>query len=181
MKLNPEPLQMSICASTKRTLLLEARGGKTGILDARMHLRIFSLLEPVDLMTYCKLLAATYLFTTIKYDLCLYVQPNTNSQKFSWAPFPHFPSFYAPREYIYEYLQEVADQFNLRKYIQVSHKITKAEWNEKRSKWLVTIVRTDGRDLVVSDSQDKEGELDDSFVEECDVQQFQIDFLFKAP
>lgn len=55
------------------------------------------------------------------------------------------------------------------KYIHVSHKITGAKWIEERQKWQIQIVRTDGRDLVVSDGISKEGEQGDTFVEECDV------------
>ena len=88
---------------------------------------------------------------------------------FSWAPFPFFPSFYAPREYIFEYLEEVADQYNLRKYVQTCHKVVGAKWIEERKKWQVQIVRTDGREHVVSSPGVQDGELDEAFVEECDV------------
>ena len=89
--------------------------------------------------------------------------------QFSWAPFPYFPSFYAGREYIQEYLEEVADQFNLRKYVQTCHKIISAKWIEERQKWQVQIAPTDGRERVVSDVSTKDGELDESFTEECDI------------
>ena len=68
-----------------------------------------------------------------------------------------------------EYLEEVTDQFNLRQYVKTSHKITGAKWIEERQKWQVQIVQTDGRELVVSDGKTKDGELDEPFIEECDV------------
>jgi cation diffusion facilitator CzcD-associated flavoprotein CzcO len=66
-------------------------------------------------------------------------------------------------------LKEVAEQHNLRKYIKVSHKITGAQWDEERQKWLVRVVQTDGRELVTSDGASKDGEQGEGFVEECDV------------
>ena len=63
----------------------------------------------------------------------------------------------------------MADQFNLRQYIKTSHKVTGAKWIEERQKWQVQIVQTDGRDLVVSHSESKDGEHGEPFIEECDV------------
>lgn len=57
----------------------------------------------------------------------------------------------------------------MRKYIRTSHKITGAKWIEERQKWQVQIVRTDGRELVVSDGESKEGEQGETFIEECDI------------
>jgi cation diffusion facilitator CzcD-associated flavoprotein CzcO len=63
----------------------------------------------------------------------------------------------------------VADQHELNKYIRVSHKIIGARWQEEDKKWQVEIVRTDGRQLMVSNRKDKEGEVGEPFIEECDV------------
>ncbi|EME43716.1 hypothetical protein DOTSEDRAFT_130807 [Dothistroma septosporum NZE10] len=79
-----------------------------------------------------------------------------HNYQFSWAPNPHFPSFYTGGEHIYEYLKEVAQQHNLRRYIKFSHKITGAKWIEERQKWQVQIVATDG-------------EKGEAFIEECDI------------
>ena len=57
----------------------------------------------------------------------------------------------------------------MRKYIRTSHKITGAKWIEERQKWQVQIVRTDGRELVVSDGESKDGEQGETFIEECDI------------
>lgn len=89
--------------------------------------------------------------------------------QFSWAPFPHFPAFYTDRQHIYEYLEEVADQHNLRQYVKTSHKVTGAKWIEERQKWQIQIVETDGRELVASGPDTKDGELDEPFIEECDI------------
>jgi hypothetical protein len=66
-------------------------------------------------------------------------------------------------------LESVADQHNLRQYVKHSHKVVGAKWIEERQKWQVQVVRTDGRDLVVSNRETREGEVGIPFVDECDV------------
>lgn len=66
-------------------------------------------------------------------------------------------------------MEEVVTQRNLSKYIKVSHKVIGANWDPSRSKWRVTIVTTDGRELVVADGKSKEGETGAAFCVECDV------------
>ncbi|KAK4553516.1 hypothetical protein LTR86_009312 [Recurvomyces mirabilis] len=89
--------------------------------------------------------------------------------RFSWAPFPHFPSFYTGGEHIYEYLKEVAEQHNLRQYIKTSHKIIGARWSEERQKWQVQIMPTDGKDRVVSSNEITDPATDEAFIKECDI------------
>lgn len=89
--------------------------------------------------------------------------------KYSWAPYPHFPSYYAKGPDIHKYLEAVADQHELRKYIKVCHKVVGAKWDEDKKKWLVEVVRTDGRQLMVSNRKDREGEVGQPVIEECDV------------
>lgn len=92
-----------------------------------------------------------------------------HNYQFSWAPYPYFPNFYAKRDHMFEYITEIAKQFNLRKYVKVSHKITGAKWIQEKRKWQVQIVRTDGRKLVVADGNDRDAEIGEPFIDECDV------------
>ncbi|KAF2208657.1 hypothetical protein CERZMDRAFT_48889 [Cercospora zeae-maydis SCOH1-5] len=62
----------------------------------------------------------------------------------SWAPNPRFTSFYAAASEIQDYLEKVADQHGLRKYIKTSHKVVKAKWVAEKQKWEVTVVKTNG-------------------------------------
>ncbi|KAF5628930.1 steroid monooxygenase [Fusarium sp. NRRL 52700] len=103
-----------------------------------------------------------------RYPGCACDIPIHNYQ-FTWAPFPHFPSFYTGSQDIYEYLKAVSEQHGLGKYISLSHKIIGAKWIKERQKWQVQIVQTDGRELVVSDGQTKDGEQGEPFIEECDI------------
>lgn len=89
--------------------------------------------------------------------------------QFSWAPYPHFPSYYARQPDIQEYIERVADQHNLRQYVKTSHKVIGAKWIEDRQKWEVQIVQTDGRELMVSNRVNQDGENGEPFTEECDI------------
>lgn len=92
-----------------------------------------------------------------------------HNYQFSWAPFPYFPAFYTDREHIQQYFEEVADQYNLRQYIRTSHKVTEAKWIEDKQKWQISIAQTDGRELIRSSPETNDGELDEPFIEECDI------------
>lgn len=70
---------------------------------------------------------------------------------------------------ILEYLEDVADNFHLRRYITTRQKVTKAAWDETKQKWLVTSRRTDGRRDVISAKGVTDGEAGPEIVEECDV------------
>ncbi|KAJ4316129.1 hypothetical protein N0V94_005617 [Neodidymelliopsis sp. IMI 364377] len=97
------------------------------------------------------------------------VRDRARIYQFSWAPNPYFPSFYTGGEHIYQYLKEVADQHDLNRYINVSHKILGARWIEERQKWQIQITKTDGRELVKADGQTTNGEIGQPFIEECDI------------
>ena len=67
-------------------------------------------------------------------------------------------------------MEAVADQHNLRQYVKVCHKVVGAKWSEAKQKGSVTVVRTDGRSVMVSNRDaHKEGEAGEPFNEECDV------------
>ncbi|KAJ5717726.1 hypothetical protein N7488_003372 [Penicillium malachiteum] len=103
-----------------------------------------------------------------RYPGCACDIPIHNYQ-YSWAPCPYFKSYYAIGKDIHTYIEAVADQHNLRKYVKVSHKVIGAKWVEESQKWQVTIVATDGRELMVSNRVDKDGEAGEPFIEECNV------------
>ncbi|GAB7353336.1 hypothetical protein MBLNU459_g3826t2 [Dothideomycetes sp. NU459] len=103
-----------------------------------------------------------------RYPGCACDIPVHNYQ-YSWAPYPYFPSFYAGSKFIHEYVESVADQHNLRHYLKLSHKVVAAKWIEEKQKWQVQIVKTDGREVIVSDGANHEGEVGEPFIEECDI------------
>jgi cation diffusion facilitator CzcD-associated flavoprotein CzcO len=67
-------------------------------------------------------------------------------------------------------LNDVADRFGLRKYIQTCRKVVGARWNETKQKWEVTSKKTDGRRTVISSKDGiTDGEVGEDIIEECDV------------
>ncbi|EXJ70138.1 uncharacterized protein A1O5_07211 [Cladophialophora psammophila CBS 110553] len=91
-----------------------------------------------------------------RYPGCACDIPAHNYQ-FSWAPNPYWKSFYADRSDIHNYIQAVADQ------------VTKAEWNEVKQRWQVTVRKTDGRDIAISSPGITEGEIEETINTECDI------------
>ena len=57
----------------------------------------------------------------------------------------------------------------MRKYITTRQKVTHAEWNESKQKWLITTRRTDGRRNVISAKGVTDGESGPPLVEEADI------------
>ncbi|KAK7906038.1 hypothetical protein LTR67_000763 [Exophiala xenobiotica] len=80
-----------------------------------------------------------------------------------------YPGFYADRNDIYNYVQAVAEQNNLNKYVNLCHKVTKAEWNEVKQRWQVTVQKMDGRDIAISSPGIVEGETNETINTECDI------------
>ncbi|KAF5710203.1 sterigmatocystin biosynthesis monooxygenase stcW [Fusarium mundagurra] len=103
-----------------------------------------------------------------RYPGCACDIPASN-YAFSWAPNPHWPSYYASGKDIHEYIESVATQHNLRGYVKTGHKVVGAQWLEDHQTWRVTVNKTDGRDLVISSPGISDGETETTFDDECDV------------
>lgn len=70
-----------------------------------------------------------------KYPGCACDIPSVNYQ-LSWAP-AVWSTYYSTAPEILAYFKKVADDFDLRKYIRLSHKIVEAVWDEASQEWLV--------------------------------------------
>ncbi|TVY87681.1 putative sterigmatocystin biosynthesis monooxygenase [Lachnellula willkommii] len=125
-------------------------------------------LPGVDLTIYEKNAGVGGTWYENRYPGCACDIPAHNYQ-FSWAPNPYWKSFYAAQGDIRNYVESVAEQHDLLKYVKLSHKITGAKWVENSQSWKVEVAKTDGRELVVSSSGVTEGESGDSFVEDSDI------------
>ena len=51
---------------------------------------------------------------------------------------------------ILKYVNEAADEFDLRNHIQLGHKVTKAEWSSAEASWVVSVVTADGAEKQLS-------------------------------
>lgn len=91
-----------------------------------------------------------------------------HNYQLSWAPNPRFSSFYAAAPEIQDYIEKVADQHGLRKYIKTSHKVTQAQWVVEKQKWEITVVKTNGKQVVLSRPGLHDDEEGEPWTVECD-------------
>lgn len=61
---------------------------------------------------------------------------------YSFEPNPKYKHVYAGNAEIYEYFNEFADKYGLRKYIKVNHEIIGTRWDDAEGHWLVDIKNT---------------------------------------
>ncbi|GKZ86231.1 hypothetical protein AnigIFM56816_001283 [Aspergillus niger] len=76
--------------------------------------------------------------------------PSVNYQ-FSWAPSPDWTSFYSSAPEILKYFKGIADNYGLRKYIRLDHRVVGASWDEDSEQWHVKIQRGDNPANVFED------------------------------
>ncbi|KIW16982.1 hypothetical protein PV08_04173 [Exophiala spinifera] len=91
-----------------------------------------------------------------------------HNYQLSWAPNPRFTSFYGTAPELQDYIEKVADQHGLRKYVKTSHKVVHAKWVAGKQKWEVTVVRTSGRPVVLSRPGLHDDEVGEPWTVECD-------------
>ncbi|TDZ35544.1 FAD-binding monooxygenase moxY [Colletotrichum trifolii] len=69
--------------------------------------------------------------------------PSVNYQ-FSWAPSPDWTQFYSGAPEILKYFKDVAEKYDLNKYIRLNHTVVGALWDEREHMWTVEVQRQDG-------------------------------------
>ncbi|EZF22559.1 hypothetical protein H112_04614 [Trichophyton rubrum D6] len=92
-----------------------------------------------------------------RYPGCACDVPSASYQ-FPWRPNPDWTKYYSPSKEIWEYFKEIVEEEGMMKYIRLRTAVIRAEWDEGRSKWLITVQERDTADAVV-----------DTWVEECDL------------
>ncbi|KAL2815741.1 steroid monooxygenase [Aspergillus granulosus] len=147
--------------------VIVAGAGISGISLA--HAVETSQLRNIDLQIFEKNAGVGGTWWENRYPGCACDIPSHN-YLFTWAPNPKWSSFYVSAPEILNYLNDVADRFQLKKYIQTCRKVVGARWNEGTQKWEVASKRTDGRRTVISSKGDGgDGEIGKVIIEECDV------------
>ncbi|BEJ11649.1 hypothetical protein CspHIS471_0201090 [Cutaneotrichosporon sp. HIS471] len=68
----------------------------------------------------------------------------SHSYQFSWAPWSGWKSFYSSSEQIYEYMNMVVDQFNLRGDFRTNHEVISAHWDDGKAQWVVRVRGPEG-------------------------------------
>ncbi|KAF7555614.1 hypothetical protein G7046_g6521 [Stylonectria norvegica] len=77
-----------------------------------------------------------------KYPGCGCDIPSVNYQ-FSWAPSTEWSLFYSTAPEILQYFKDVAEKYDLNKYIKLNHTVVGAVWNEEEQLWHVRIQKGD--------------------------------------
>lgn len=62
----------------------------------------------------------------------------------TFAPSTSWTEAYAQGAEILDYWRKVADEYEVRKYVRLEHKVTSAEWSEDKGKWLIHVSSKDG-------------------------------------
>lgn len=57
------------------------------------------------------------------------------------APKPDWSQYYSGSAEIHQYFRQVAEENDLLKYVKLNHKIVRAEWEDGRGQWKVTVSR----------------------------------------
>ncbi|KAL8293255.1 hypothetical protein RQP46_000949 [Phenoliferia psychrophenolica] len=63
----------------------------------------------------------------------------SHTYQFAWAPNPDWSAYYVGQPEIKSYFLKVVKDHDLAKYFKVSHRIIRGVWDEKTSKWYITI------------------------------------------
>ncbi|CAG9953721.1 unnamed protein product [Clonostachys rosea f. rosea IK726] len=71
---------------------------------------------------------------------------------YSFAPKPDWPNYYATSQQIHQYMHEVADKYDCKKYIKLQHSVQSATWNEGNGKWDLKIKDASGS--IIGDEAD---------------------------
>lgn len=59
--------------------------------------------------------------------------------QFTWARNPDWSHFYSYSEEIWQYFRDLVDQFDLMKYMKLSHEIVGAYWDDEKGMWDIKI------------------------------------------
>ncbi|KAJ5942010.1 hypothetical protein N7516_002178, partial [Penicillium verrucosum] len=73
-----------------------------------------------------------------RYPGYIYDVPSYTYQ-FNWAPNLSWSSLYPPAPEIHKYLEDVADRYDLRRFITFNTECISAEWDRESSKWKVVL------------------------------------------
>ncbi|OCK73333.1 FAD/NAD-P-binding domain-containing protein [Lepidopterella palustris CBS 459.81] len=122
-------------SGTKRHLkVIVAGAGASGINFAKFQQDD---LDNVETVIYEKNAEVSGTWIENQYPGCACDIPSVIYQ-YTWEP-KIWSKYYSDAPEILEYFKSVVDKYNLRKYIKLRHRIDRAEWDEKRAKWIVSV------------------------------------------
>ncbi|EEH17769.2 hypothetical protein PABG_00332 [Paracoccidioides brasiliensis Pb03] len=89
-----------------------------------------------------------------RYPGCACDVPSASYQ-FGWRPNPNWTKYYSPAREIWQYMRDIVDEEGMMKYIHLRSKVTRAEWHEDKSKWVVHVEESNAEDKVVREWDDE--------------------------
>ncbi|CZT14616.1 related to monooxigenase [Ramularia collo-cygni] len=92
----------------------------------------------VDLVVYEKNKTLGGTWYENQYEGCACDIPSVCYQ-FTWDRKPDWASYYSGSAQIHQYLEDLSDKYDLRRYVKFEHEIVKAEWLSEEGLWEVTI------------------------------------------
>ncbi|PGH09783.1 hypothetical protein GX51_00467 [Blastomyces parvus] len=131
--------------------------GAAGIDFLHHAMREFKQSDEVEFICYEKNHDVGGTWLENRYPGCACDVPSASYQ-FAWRPSPNWTHYYSPAREIWQYMRNIVDEEGMMRYIRLRSRVTRAEWNEDRSKWMVRVEQSDGDEKAVRVLED-----------ECDV------------
>lgn len=78
----------------------------------------------------------------------------SHAYQYAFALNPAWPRFFSPSEHIWAYLDRVCETFDLRRFMKFRSEVTKAEWNEEKGVWKLSVNQI-GADGSVTEFEDE--------------------------
>ncbi|KAG5291501.1 flavin-binding monooxygenase [Histoplasma ohiense] len=138
-----------------RIIMLGA--GAAGIDFLHHALREFQHPDDVEFVCYEKNHDVGGTWLENRYPGCACDVPSASYQ-FAWRPNPNWTHYYSPAREIWKYLRDIVDEEGMMKYIRLRARVTRAEWREERSKWVVRV-----------EESEEDGKVSRVWDDECDV------------
>ncbi|KAJ0383354.1 hypothetical protein COL922a_010641 [Colletotrichum nupharicola] len=133
-----------------RKLRIVCLGGGSSALNLAHEVSICNTLD-LELVCYEKNPSIGETWYENRYPGCGCDIPSVNYQ-FSWAPSPEWTQFYSSAPEILQYFKDVAEKYDLNKYIHLNHRVVGAFWDEPTQKWNIRVEQQDG--TVIEDTAD---------------------------
>ncbi|CZR66978.1 related to steroid monooxygenase [Phialocephala subalpina] len=124
-----------IFGEPRQLRIITLGAGASGLNVAR---QIEKHMEAVDLQIYEKNSDVGGTWLENRYPGCACDIPS-HSYQYTWAPNPNWKKFYSPGPEILEYFQDIAEKYDLRRYIKFRHQIISAIWDEEAGIWNIRV------------------------------------------
>ncbi|KAI1612436.1 flavin-binding monooxygenase [Exophiala viscosa] len=135
---------------------LKVRVIGAGFSGIYLGVRIPQRLRNIDLQIYEKNDGIGGTWWENRYPGCACDIP-AHTYQYTFEPNPRWSGFYASSEEICEYLQNVADKYDVRRFVKLNHKVVACTWDDSIKKWRLSVQETatgetfmEEADLVIS-------------------------------